>query len=107
MTVRVFLLLTIVVKYIKLIPKRMQQVCRFLLLVSLTSFIFQKSNAQQFPAADSAANAVDTTVQPVTSIDSAAKTVDTTVQPVTSIDADLLNIYNQKAPKRYKIAGIE
>src|SRR4051794_31526437 len=68
----------------------MQQVCRFLLLVSLTSFIFQKSNAQQLPAADSTARAVDTTVQ-----------------PITSIDADLQNIYNQKAPKRYKIAGIQ
>lgn len=32
---------------------------------------------------------------------------DTTVQPVTSLDAELLNIYNQKIPQKYKIAGIE
>ncbi len=67
----------------------MQQVCRFLLLVIATGFIFLRSNAQQFPVADSAANGADTTVQ-----------------PVTSVDADLMNIYNQKGQKKYKLAGI-
>lgn len=32
---------------------------------------------------------------------------DTTVEPVTSLDADLLNIYNQKVPQKYKIANIK
>lgn len=32
---------------------------------------------------------------------------DTTVEPVTSLDADLLNIYNQKIPQKYKIANIK
>ncbi|TKK64249.1 outer membrane protein assembly factor [Ilyomonas limi] len=67
----------------------MQQVCRFLLLVVVTGFIYKKSSAQQLPVADSA-----------------AQTADTTVQPVTSVDADLLNIFNQKGQKRYKITGI-
>jgi outer membrane protein insertion porin family len=68
----------------------MQQVRRLLLLAILTGVIYQESSAQQLPATDST-----------------AKAVDTTGQPVTSIDADLLNIYNQKGQKRYKIAGIE
>jgi outer membrane protein insertion porin family len=68
----------------------MQQVRRLLLLAILTGVICKESSAQQIPAADST-----------------AKAVDTTVQPVTSIDADLQNIYNQKGQKRYKIAGIE
>ncbi len=32
---------------------------------------------------------------------------DTTVEPINSLDADLLNIYNQKTPQKYKIAGIQ
>src|SRR6478752_6274943 len=67
----------------------MQHVCRFLLLVVLTGFVFEKSSAQQPTVADSAANAADTSVQ-----------------PVTSVNADLMNIFNQKGQKRYKIAGI-
>ncbi len=32
--------------------------------------------------------------------------IDTVGHPVTSIDADLLNIFNQKTPKKYKVAGV-
>ncbi|NNV57457.1 BamA/OMP85 family outer membrane protein [Limnovirga soli] len=34
-------------------------------------------------------------------------TADTTVQPVTSLDADLLNIFNQKTPQKYKVGGVK
>ena len=33
-------------------------------------------------------------------------TADTTVEPVTSLNPDLLNIFNQKVPKKYKVAGV-
>jgi len=36
-----------------------------------------------------------------------ANNTDTTVEPVTSLDADLLNIFNQKIPQKYKIASIK
>ena len=32
---------------------------------------------------------------------------DTTIEPVNSLDADLLNIFNQKTPQKYKVAGIK
>ena len=39
--------------------------------------------------------------------DSTGNSADTTVQPVTSLDADLLNIFNQKTPQKYKVAGVK
>ena len=39
--------------------------------------------------------------------DSIGNFADTTVQPVTSLDADLLNIFNQKTPQKYKVASVK
>ncbi|HRH59511.1 MAG TPA: POTRA domain-containing protein [Chitinophagaceae bacterium] len=36
-----------------------------------------------------------------------AQNTDTSSQPVTSLDADLLNIFNQKNPQKYKIADVK
>lgn len=68
----------------------MHHVYKLILPVLLSGFLFQVSYAQQFPAADSTVVAEDTTGE-----------------GVTSVDADLMNIFNQKTPKKYKIAGIE
>lgn len=58
----------------------MQQVYKFLVLAFVTSMVGFSAKAQQ-------KTGVDTTI--------------------TSIDADLLNIFNQKTPKKYKVSAIK
>ena len=60
-------------------PKRMQKVYKFLVLAFVSIFITSLTYSQE-------------------------KTSDTTI---TSIDADLINIFNQKTPVKYKIAAIK
>ena len=68
----------------------MRHVYRFFtLLILLTGFATKPLLAQQFPS-------TDTTVNPL----------GTTTDSVTSVAADLMNIYNQRSPKKYKIASI-
>ena len=63
-------------------------------------------NAQQLPQTPPALP--DTTIGPLVQKDSTGLIhIDQdTLPPVTSINADLLNIFNQNIPKKYKIAAI-
>ncbi len=68
----------------------MRHVYRFFtLLILLTGFAAKPLLAQQFPSQD-------TTITPS----------DGDTSSVTSVAADLMNIYNQRTPKKYKIASI-
>jgi outer membrane protein insertion porin family len=67
-------------------PKRMQKVYRFLVLAIVSSFVSSLAYSQEKNS--------DTTIT----------SSDTTI---TSIDADLINIFNQKNPVKYKIAAIK
>ena len=68
----------------------------FVFFFLLTISVAHQAFAQQVPATDTSIIQTDTTVNPV---------ADTTL-PVTSVDADLMNIFNQRTPKKYKIANI-
>ena len=62
----------------------MRKMCKFLIPVLIINFIFcQVAFSQIMPLPD------------------------TSVNPVTSINPDLINIFNQKSPQKYKVAGIQ
>jgi outer membrane protein insertion porin family len=62
----------------------MQQLCKFLVSAFIVNFIFCQTGFAQVPV-----------------------NTDTTGQSVTSINSDLLNVFNDKNPKKYKIANIK
>ncbi len=66
----------------------MHHLCKFFISSFILSFCFCQTSFAQVPA-DSTAAASDTT------------------SPVTSLNADLLNIFNQKTPQKYKVASIK
>ena len=75
----------------------MRNVYRFFALqILLAGFAAHHAFAQQIPLPDSS----------VVPTDSAAASFADTTEPVTSVDADLMNIYNQRTPKKYKIDSI-
>ncbi len=67
----------------------------FVLFLLLSVVMAHHANAQQIPLSGNTHN-TDTTLNPL---------ADTSEQP-TSVSADLANIYNQRTPKKYKIASI-
>ena len=69
----------------------------FALTVLFAGFAASGLFAQLVPLPDNnSASQTDTTVTPLAD----------TANPVTSVGADLMNIYNQRTPKKYKIAKI-
>ena len=70
----------------------------FILQFIITGFAAYSGFAQQVPLSGTVSAQTDTTVNPGLLAD--------TTGSVTSVDADLMNIFNQRTPKKYKIAAI-
>ena len=66
----------------------MQKLCKFLILALITNFVFCQRGFAQVPSTKDSSQ-FDTS------------------QAINSLDADLLNIFNQKTPQKYKVAGIK